>query len=39
MHANYRVVVPHWLSADEFPIPSRVLSLPEAIMLGFQTLE
>jgi hypothetical protein len=39
MHTNDRMIVPNWLPADEFTIPSRVLSLPETIVLGFQTFE
>lgn len=39
MHANNRVVILHRLPTDEFAVPSRILSLPETIVLGFQTFE
>jgi hypothetical protein len=39
MHTKNRMAIPHWLPADEMTVPSRILSLPEAMVLDFQTFE
>ena len=39
MYSDDRVIVPHRFSADKLAVPPRILSLSEAVVLGFQAFE
>ena len=39
VYSDDRVIVPHRFSADKLAVPPRILSLSEAVVLGFQAFE